>query len=118
MIKHSGKFQKGDKVLITKGTVVYERGGKQRIAGRNYVVTVHRCTKEWLVSVRLAYNDRDYHGRLVQRGYNMDEIKYAMEIDPDMSVVLEPARIVWSGSNGWCEADAEGIELYCDTGGA
>ena len=104
-------FKKGDRVRIKKGTVIYEAGGKQRIAGRDYVVTVHRDQAPWLVNIRLAYNDRDYHGRLVQRGYNMDEVKYAMEIDPELTVELEPARVVWSGRNGWCEADIDVVEL-------
>jgi hypothetical protein len=36
-------YKRGDKILVKKGTVIYEGGGKQRIAGRDYVVTVHSC---------------------------------------------------------------------------
>lgn len=108
-------YKHGDKVRIKKGTVIYERGGKQRLAGRDYVVTVHRDSAGWSVSAHLAVNDRDYHGRLMQRGYDMDALKKLQNDDwqafDKLQVVLEPPRVVWSGGNGWCEADLDAVEL-------
>jgi hypothetical protein len=108
-------YKRGDKVLVKKGTVIYECGGKQRLAGRDYVVTVYRDSAGWSVSAHLALNDRDYYGRLVQRGYNMDALKKLQHEDSqafhDLQVVLEPPRVIWSGKSGWCEADLDAVEL-------
>lgn len=109
-----GLFKKGDKVRIKKGTTIYEGYGKQRVAGRDYVVSVHRDSKAWLVSAHIALNDRDYHGRLVQRGYDMDELRRIEREDyerfRDMMIELVPARVVWSGKNGWLEANVSDVE--------
>jgi hypothetical protein len=63
----------------------------------------------------LALNDRDYHGRLVQRGYDMDALKKLERDDwntfKDMMVELEPPRVIWGGRNGWCEANIADVEL-------
>jgi hypothetical protein len=106
-------FKRGDKVRIKKGTIVYEGGGKQRVAGRDYIVTVYRDSAGWSVSAHIALNDRDYHGRLVQRGYDMEALKKLQNDDykefDKLRIELEPPRVIWSGKNGWCEADISDV---------
>jgi len=106
-------FKRGDKVRIKKGTIVYERGGKQRVAGRDYVVTVYRDSAGWSVSAHVALNDRDYYGRLVQQGYDMEALRKLEVENPQefetVRVELEAPRVIWSGKSGWCEANISDV---------
>lgn len=77
----------GDKVTITKGTII-RKNGANKPAGKTFTVTVHHVLNGWKPDASdIAYAER--HGN-TSTGWN--------------------PKVVWAGSGGyWCEADMNDI---------
>jgi ribosomal protein L21E len=113
MAQQMKTYNKGDIVLIKKGTTVYLGDGKTRIAGRTYTVTVHREASAFRVSAHLAVSDRDYRAKLAPQ--QITELETLRDTDfetfSNTWIELTPARVVWAGSGCyWHEANVSDVE--------
>jgi hypothetical protein len=110
--------KRGMKVLIKKGTPIRSTGSvRDKVAGRDYVVTVHHTLNGVKVTADTALADRYFKEKLVGLGINEDDLLALRASNPeayynDVNIELESPKVVWAGAGGyWHEAPVSMVEM-------
>lgn len=112
------EFPKGSKVLIKKGTPIRTTGThRHKIAGKDYVVTLHHTLTGVRITASTALHDRAYKYRLAEMGINQADLEKLRVTNPeayfrDCNIQITKPSVVWAGTGGyWHECDADLVEL-------
>jgi hypothetical protein len=102
-------IKRGSVVLIKKGTKIRQPTApksmpKERVAGRDYIVTVHHLLEGYSCPARHMHDHE-------LKKYDVRREDYSDEEFSNLQVVITKPKICWAGSSGyWCEVDINDLE--------
>jgi hypothetical protein len=109
---------RGTPVLIKKGTPIRSTGKvREKVAGRDYVVTVHHTLRGVNITAHTALNDRHFSDVIDKMGIDKNELLALRDSDPlafhcNCNIQTRPPMVVWAGAGGyWHEAPADMVEI-------